>query len=93
MTSKKPEMTMTNSDDVENGARHLSLHCFDDHEKHPSMAHDLLIAINLITEDRPHYVLTRQDLFHLNNKHQLLSKRNSPRHIIPPQAVLCPPPG
>ena len=45
---------MTNSDDVENGAHHLPLHCFDDHEKHPSMAHNLLIAITLITNNHPH---------------------------------------
>ena len=89
-------MTITNSDDAKNGAHHLPLHCFDDHEKHPSMAHNSLIAIILITKDHPHYFLTRQDLFHLDNKHQLLSKRKSPCHIRPPhryQAVLCPPPG
>ena len=70
-------MTMTNSDDVENGAHHLPCHCFDDHEKHPSMAHNLLIASTPITEDHPYPFPPRQNLFHFNNKHQLLSKRHS----------------
>ena len=74
-------MTMTNSDDVENGAHHLPCHCFDDHEKHPSMAHNSLIASTPITEDHPHPFPPRQNLFHLNNKHHLLSKRHLPRLI------------
>ena len=50
---------MTNSDDAKKGRHRLPLHGFDDHEKYPSMAHDSIIAITLITEDHTHFLVTR----------------------------------
>jgi len=69
-------MTITNSGDAKNGEHHLPLHGFGDHEKHPSMAHNLIITITLITDHHPYLTGTRQDQFYLTNKHQPLSQHH-----------------